>query len=285
MLSGALSFAVMSTLVAVLGERLDFRLIATVRTLLAMLFAATLAVRAGAQLVYFRPRTLWMRSLAGSLALVTGFYSLTRLPTTEVLTLTNMFPIWVAVLSWPLLRVRPGRETWAAVACGCVGVVLMERPWSAAGGPGSAVAWLWLVPLGSSFFSAIALIGLHKLRDVDHRSVVTHFSAVSALICCTTLWLPPSIDWRAAFDDGRSVLLLLGVGATATIGQVFLTRAFAAGPPGKVSVVGLSQVGFAMVIELLLGRQAYRGSTLAGILLVVAPSAWLMWRRRGPDNE
>lgn len=278
MLCGALSFAVMSTLVNLLGHdealKLDFRVIATVRTFLAMMFAAGLALRAGAKFVFFRPGTLWMRSLAGSLALISGFYSLTHLPTTEVLTLTNMFPIWVAILSWPMLGVRPGGDTWGAVLCGCVGIVLLEQPSLGQGN------WLWLIALGSSLFSAVALIGLHKLGDIDHRAVVTHFSAVSLLICVATLFLPPRIPASAVMLTWPQGGLLLGVGITATAGQIFLTRAFAAGSPSKVSVVGLSQVGFAMLIEMVIWRRHYHWTTLAGILLVVAPSAWLMLRDR-----
>lgn len=278
MICGALAFAVMSSLVNVLGHdeshRLDFRVIATVRTFLAMSFAAGLAARAGARFVFFRPATLWMRSLAGSLSLVCGFFALTRLPTTEVLTLTNMFPIWVALLSWPMLGVRPEGETWGAVLCGCLGVVLLEQPSLGAGN------WLWLIALSSSLFSAVALIGLHRLRDIDHRAVVTHFSAVSLLICVATLWLPPSVSSDLLKLTSTQWGLLVGVGVTATAGQIFLTRAFAAGSPSKVSVVGLSQVGFAMLIEMLVWQRLYSATKLAGIFLVVAPSAWLMLRDR-----
>ena len=72
-----------------------------------MTFAATLAVGGGARLVFFRPARLWMRSLAGSISLFCGFYAMTHYPVSEVLTLTNMFPLWLAVLSWPLLGQSP----------------------------------------------------------------------------------------------------------------------------------------------------------------------------------
>ena len=70
-----------------------------------MTFAAILAMAAGKRLVFFRPRKLWMRSIAGSISLVCGFYAMTHYPVSEVLTLTNMFPLWVAVLSLPLFAI------------------------------------------------------------------------------------------------------------------------------------------------------------------------------------
>jgi drug/metabolite transporter (DMT)-like permease len=74
--------------------------------------------------------------------------------------------------------------------------------------------------------------------------------------------------------------LLLGVGVTATIGQLFLTKAFATGHPGRVSVVGLSQVGFGMLIELVFRGRDFNALTMTGIVLVLAPTAWVMLRER-----
>src|SRR5262249_3574504 len=101
MLLGSMAFAVMGTLAHALGSSCDWRIIALARSSLALVFGAVLALTAGVQLVFLRPRTLWMRSIAGSFSLVGTFFALTRLPVSDVLTLTNMFPIWVAVLSWP----------------------------------------------------------------------------------------------------------------------------------------------------------------------------------------
>ena len=73
-----------------------------------------------------------------------------------------------------------------------------------------------------------------------------------------------------------ALALLMGVGVCATIGQVFLTKAFAAGPPAKVSVVALTQVAFGMGLDLL--DESYTFSLLRpiGVALVLAPTAWLI---------
>lgn len=275
MLCGALSFAAMSTLVSALGKSYDWQLIAMMRTLLALVFAAGLAVTSGVPLVYFRPATLWMRSLAGSMSLVCGFYSLTRLPTTEVIALTNMFPIWVALLSWPLLGTRPPRDVWPAAACGISGVLIMQQlDWSQGN-------YVWLIALASSFFSAIAMIGLHKLQGIDPRAVVAHFSAISLVFASATWFVFPRKESFVPLGLTQ-LLMLLGVGVTATIGQIFLTKAFAAGSPGRVSVVSLSQVGFGMLLEGIFLPRDYGWTTLLGIILVLIPTAWLMTRAPRP---
>jgi drug/metabolite transporter (DMT)-like permease len=272
MLLGAASFAVMSILAASLKDEVDWQWIAIARTGLAMVFAAGLARAAGAKLVYFRPAKLWMRSLAGSVSLVCGFYAMTHYPVSEVLTLTNMFPLWVAILSLPLLGEWPPLDVWPAVAMGLVGIVLIQQPQFAGGHVAVAAA------IFSSFTSAIALIGLHQVREIDARAVVAHFSAVALISCLAALFLFPR--QRVLVLDGPAVLMLLGIGVAATIGQLFFTKAFAAGPPARISVVGLSQVGFTMLLEMVLWNRTFGPLTLLGIALVIAPTAWTLTRGR-----
>jgi drug/metabolite transporter (DMT)-like permease len=273
MLLGSASFAVMAALTAGLRDQCDWQWIAIVRAGLAMIFAAALAVGGGARLVFFRPAKLWMRSIAGSVSLVCGFYAMTHYPVSEVLTLTNMFPLWVALLSWPLLGESPSTDVWPAVLVGIVGVVLIQQP-GAAGG----MSWAVALALVSSLTSAIALIGLHQIKQLDPRAIVAHFSAVALAFAIGALWLLP--HQHGPPRQPQMLLTLLGIGIAATVGQLFLTKAFAAGPPARVSVVGLTQVGFTMLLEMAFWSRTFSGLTLLGIALVIAPTAWTLLRTR-----
>jgi drug/metabolite transporter (DMT)-like permease len=270
MICGSVSFALMSTQVHSLRSELDWRLVATARTGLALVLAGAWAMAFGVRLVVFRPGILWIRSLAGSMSLMCNFYAITQLPVAAVLTLTNMFPIWVALLSWPLERRRPSILVWLSVACGMLGVFLMRPP------EFTSNPFAVLVAIAASFFTAVAMMGLNRLQDVDPWAVVVHFSGVSLLFCLGSLFLSDLATPFPAACPPRTLAMLLGVGVTATIGQLFLTKAFAEGPPAKVAVIGLTQVVFAMVLEIALLDQAYDASSLAGMALVMAPTAWLM---------
>jgi len=270
MLSGAASFAVMAIFTVSLKDQIDWQWIAIARTGLAMTFAAGMALAARKRLVFLRPRKLWMRSIAGSVSLICGFYAMTHYPVSEVLTLTNMFPLWVAILSLPLLGEWPSLDVWPAVLIGIVGVVLIQQPQF--GGDHVAVA----AALLSSFTSAIALIGLHQVRELDPRAVVVHFSGVALACAIGALFVFPTT--HVFLLDLRTAGLLLGVGVSATVGQLLLTMAFAAGPPARVSVVGLSQVGFTMLLEMAIWHRSFGGMTLLGIGLVIAPTVWTLVR-------
>ncbi len=297
MLLGALAFAVMAVLTSELREEFRWQWIALARSALAMLFAASLVIAGGAKFVFLRPRTLWMRSLAGSVSLLCGFYAMTHYEVSVVLTLTNMYPLWVAVLSWPLLGEWPKGDVWLAAAIGVIGVCVLSygsavQPGAiTAAGAGSVPASSPLASqiaigasLVSAFTSSIALIGLHRLQGIDSRAVVTHFSAVSAALCAVALFLLP-YDVQPAASAGQNSLfaplvMLVGVGLFATIGQLFLTKAFAAGSPARVSVVGLSQTAFTMLMEMVLHQKRFHPLTLVGMVLIIAPTAWVLLRGR-----
>ncbi len=274
MLAGCASFAVMSALGHRAGELTDWQTVALFRSGLVFLFVGLFARATGTSLVFLRPGRLWIRSLAGSFSLVTGFYALSRLPASTVTTLTNTYPIWVALLSWPMLRLVPSQRVWLAVLGGVTGVYFIQQPHV---GEDDLAVFIALI---SAVSTAIAMLGLHRIRSVHPNAIVVHFSLVAGM-CSALAFL--IFDLRS---DARSVFdptvfgLLIGVGLTASLGQMFLTRAYAIGDPSRVSVVALAQVVFALIIDVVASGHEVTWTIVGGTLLILAPTAWVMIERR-----
>ena len=272
MLASSLACAAMGALSHLAGERCDWQIVALARTSLAFVFSLGLSLSTGVRLVLFKPRILWVRSLAGSVGVLFAFYALTHLPISTALTLSNTVPVWVTLLAWPVLGQRPGASMWGAIAVGLVGIVLIQRPETA--GNQFAV----LLALGNAFSTSISMLGLNRLRGVDARAIVTHFSGVSTVFTLLFMLVAGrSVDY-GVMRDAKTLMLLVGVGLAGTLGQLAMTKAFATGSPSKVSVVGLMQIVFALLFDLLLWRRAFDALVILGIALVVAPSAWLTLR-------
>jgi drug/metabolite transporter (DMT)-like permease len=277
MLCGAFLFATMSALTHALGTRCDWLVVALVRALFMLGTAALSARLAGVPLAVWDPPTLWTRSLAGSFSLVCNFFALTRLPVADAITLNNTYPLWIVLMAWWQLRRPPSALDLLSVATGTAGVVLIQQPHLARADPAALVA------LGSSVSTAVALMGLHRLRGVDYRAIMAHFAGVASLVSFAWLLVRGGTDTSRTYD-ATTLALLLGVGATGTAGQVFLTKAFAAGVPARVAVVGLSQVAFAMGFDVIVWGRSLTPLTMLGFTLVLAPTAWLMSRPgRRPD--
>src|SRR3984893_9169113 len=122
MLLGSFSFAWMGILAHEVGEVYDWQVIAIIRCAMPLGIVGFLALSSGVKLVLFRPAVLWMRSIAGSFSLIGTFYVLPLLPVADVFTMVNVFPIWVALLSWPLLGETPTAQVWLSVLSGVLGV-------------------------------------------------------------------------------------------------------------------------------------------------------------------
>jgi drug/metabolite transporter (DMT)-like permease len=272
MLASSLSFALMGALGHLAGERCDWQIVAVARSSVAFVLTFSLAKAAGVRLFILRPAILWMRSVAGSVGVLFAFYALTHLPVSTALTLSNTVPVWVTLLAWPVLGQRPGGSIWAAIATGLVGVVLIQRP--EAGGDRLAAA----LALGNALSTSVSMIGLNRLGGVDARAVVTHFSGVATVFTLAFMLLAGGRADYAPLGDARTLALLAGVGLAATAGQLAMTKAFASGSPSKVSVVGLMQIVFALLFDLLLWHRRFDALALTGMALVVVPSAWLMLR-------
>jgi drug/metabolite transporter (DMT)-like permease len=272
MVCGCFFLAWMGQFAHLLQGTCDWRVVALVRAGLAFLFAVGLAKVTGAKLVFLRPGALWVRGCASSISLLCTFFAFAALPTAEVLTLTNTFPIWIAFLSWPLLHVRPSRAAWCAAAVGVVGVALIQSPHFELNGKALHAV---TISLGAALTNAIAMLGLHRLKGLHPWAIVAHYSGVATVFVLVACFVGQPPDFSSVIEI-KTVCLLTAVGLSATLGQLCVTQAFTHGQPTRVSVVALLQVVFALILDLLIGGSTLLPITALGITLVLAPTVWLM---------
>lgn len=278
MLGSSLCFAAMSACGHAAGQRADWRLSALARAGLVFLLAVAIARVRGITLYWKATPILWVRSITGSVSMLLTFYALTHLHVATAVTLTNTFPLWVTLLAWPYLGQRPTFGVALALISGIAGVVLIERPDQGEFRLASMTALLAAICTG------VVMLGLHRLKNYDPLVIVVHFSAVATIfIGGFTIWsslTTQPISLRTLADP-VTLLLLAGVGMLGTVGQILMTAAFRGAAPQRVSVVGLSQVLFALGFDVLVWGRAKDWRMLLGMALIMAPVAWLLARRSG----
>jgi drug/metabolite transporter (DMT)-like permease len=278
MLCGSLSFTLMAELAHDLTKECDWQTVAVFRAALVAAFAAGMVCLSGAKLVIW-PWRLWVRSIAGSCSMLCTFYAFGKLPAADVVTLTNTFPIWVAIFSWPLYGHSPGFKMLVVILIGVVGVVLVEQPHLESGNFGVAIA------LAAAAFTAVAMLGLHSLGHLDPRAIVVHFSSVATLFCLGAFLVGPREHGIAQVLETTILVKILAMGLSALIGQLFLTLAFSSGAPAKVSVIGLTQIVFALAFDTFYFNRSVNVLTIVGTALVIAPTAWLLVQSRSASQH
>jgi drug/metabolite transporter (DMT)-like permease len=270
MLWSAVSFATMGALSKILAEASDWRFLAFVRAALMLLFAVAIGLATRTTFIFRGTPMLWMRSLVGSLSMISTFYTLTHLPFSEATTLIKSYPLWVALLSWAVLKERPSGKVWIAIIVGLAGVALVAQPHFDEARIALATGVL------SSIATAVVMLGLNRLASVDARSIVIHFAMAATVICAGVFAFWGRGRPIGALGHSGNLGMLLGMGLMGTVGQIALTRAFALGEPSRVSVVGLSEMLFGAAYDRILWHRSFGWVTLAGMALVAAPTAWLL---------
>jgi hypothetical protein len=288
MLIGSFFFAVMALLAESLADQFTYPWITFARSGVATALALFLAVAGGAKLVFLKPRSLWARSISGWAAMICGFYALTHYDAEIVLALTNMYPLWVALLSWPMLGKIPARPTWFALGVSCLGVWLVYSSGNDTSLKAASHSYNPQLAIPSAILagilSGVALINLHRVKELDTRSVVTHFSGVATTLSLM-VWLIVPLDPPTRAYDQSSLVRLIFIGVAATIGQLCLTMAFSRGAPARVSVVGLSQVAVAVVVKGVLEGRIPTVGSLVGMTLIVAATIWVILASDASPNS
>ena len=284
MFGSAMAFATMSACASALKTHCDWRLVAAARAGLALVVTWPIAMALGVPLIWRASQTLWVRSITGSIGMVCTFFALTHLPVSGSVTLQNTFPLWVALLSWPVLGVRPTSGSWLAVAVGLGGIGMIALSNTHATRASDHVELATFLALVGSLTSAIVMLGLHRLKGMHPLAIAVHFGGISTIACVgymlLTMWLDRPLGDFAA-SDVTTWLLLAGMGVFAALGQILMTTAFQHGLPDRLSVIGLSQSVFALGYDLLLWHHPLDAWLIGGMIAVLAPGVWLVAHRVG----
>ncbi len=231
--------------------------------------------RRGQGLSPAQPGNLLVRSLFGSVAMSTNFTSMRWLSLAQFSTLGLMQPVFVALASPLLLRERVRSKVWLAMACAFVGALIMLAPALEAH---DLPLFAALLGLTSALASAFAHIWVRKATAEDPvERVVFHFAAWVSLGALAFGLLQGS--FRGAPDGVSGVemgLLIAGMSAFGTLGQVLMTRAHVFGEAATVSLVGYSNIALSMAVDLALWRVLPAASAILGAVLMIVAGVVLL---------
>jgi len=266
-----LLFAGMNVLARVSAASAPWAQIAMIRAATGALIAWTIAKVHRKSLRVTKPRIAWARTLFGTAALLSTFYALSadEVPVGDVVTLSAMSPIFIALLSPLLLGERVGRRIWFAIPLAFLGVAVVVQPTFHIAPTVAGVATL------AAVLAALAMISLRRMGSGESsEAIVFHFSSFAALIA-GLIALP---DFRV--PDGAGLLALFGTGLVGGLAQLALTRAYALDRAARLSAISYLGIVFTeLLAALFLGETIARMQGIGSILviaagLIVAASAW-----------
>lgn len=273
MMLGSLSFTTMVGLVKVVREDLSAFEVIFWRGAVALVLLAVLARPPRFRI--HNVRVFAIRLALGFTAMACFYGAAKGLPLADLTLISRLQPILVALGAPLLLGVaeRSGPALWGVLLVGLAGTAILLAPELAVG---SVFGFLALAGALSSSGAHLALRGLGATEST--RAVVFAFQAgllVLSLLVLLASGEPPALPARTLW------LPLLGVGATATAGQLLVTQAYTVDRAAIVAAAGYSSVLWAFLGDVLFFGLAPSANALVGGALVVGAGIWLL-RHRGP---
>ncbi|TVR65743.1 MAG: DMT family transporter [Gemmatimonadales bacterium] len=279
MAAGAFFFALMSALVKITGTRLPTMEIVLARSLVVLVIAWVTLRKLGVPVRGQRRDLLLLRGVFGFIALTSFYYAVIRLPLADVTVIQYTNPVFTALFAAVAIGEGLRRRELGLALVAMTGVIVMVRPAFLFGGDLSALPPLPAgVALVGAIFSAAAYVTVRFLGrgggdGMGHREhpvvIVWWFALVS------TIGSAPFLALDFVLPRGTDWLLLLGVGVTTHLGQLFLTLGLREERAGKAMAVAYLQIVFAGVWGLILFSEVPDVWTGVGALVIVLATWWV----------
>ena len=273
MLVAAFFFACMGALVKVASQTFSSNEVVFYRSLcgLLVIFAMT---RAGHKPLH---TPLWrmqiVRSLSGFGSLALFFYAIAHLPLAAAVTLNYTSPLFLAVLALFYLRKDSKPILIGAILVGFVGVALLLQPSFSGDDWLAAVLGLISGLLAGVVYLQITQLG--RMGEPDWRTVF-YFSLTCTVL--SGLWMLVH-DFRALHWD--DLPLLIALGASATLAQLAMTRAYRKGNPLVASSLSYTTVVLASLLGILFWNEQLSPLSWLGIALIIVSGIVSVYRTSG----
>lgn len=201
------------------------------------------------------------RGLFGLGGVLLFFYCILQLPLATAISLNNTWPLFLAFLAMILLKEEFSWLLAGALVVGFIGVIFLLRPTLTEG------QWyLALVGIGSGLFAGIAHFHVRQLSELGESDWLTVFYFTLVCTVATGLWLTFTAFSPVSL---QSLTLALGIGVTATLAQLAISRAHRGSNIFIVGVLSYSSVLFAGLIDLFFWDARLPVSAWAGMGLII----------------
>jgi drug/metabolite transporter (DMT)-like permease len=210
------------------------------------------------------------RALLQFVSMTSIFAAFGMMPLADAIAIGFSSPLFLTMLSIPLLGERVGRHRWGAVLVGFAGVLLMARTGGFSGGGLSLGAGL---ALASAAIGAAVTIAVRRMTLTEASATLVTYQALFTTIL-SALLLP--FGWRTpGWQDG---LMLAAIGVSSGVGQYWWTQAFRFAPAAVAAPFSYLSLVWSLLWGYLVWGDLPTTGLLAGGAVVVASGLYILYR-------
>ena len=235
---------------------------------------ATAAMSGRVTLVFNNKKLLFLRGLAGGIAVFIGLLSITKLGLGKGMVLVCSYPIFASVFSVVFLKERLRLFDVGAILTAVVGIYFIAYEQQQGFSLLVFGKYELLAVLGAVIVG-ITITLIRKLHDTD-GSLAIYFSQ-----CAVGMWLVlgPALSSEGSVGL-NGVFILLGIGATVTVGQLLMTEGFKYVPVKTGSLLLMLEPVLCYVAGVAIFNEPLTVYSVLGSLLVIGACVVVMAGRK-----
>jgi drug/metabolite transporter (DMT)-like permease len=207
------------------------------------------------------------RSALQFVSMMCIFTAFGLMPLADAVAITFSSPLFLTVLSIPLLGEQVRLHRWSAVVVGFVGVLIILPP---GGGMLKSGA---LFALTNAIMNALLTIAIRRMSVTEASTALVFYqtlvTAVIALVLLPLFWTSPSL-----LDIG----LFAAAGLLSGIGQYWWTQAYRFLPAAVAAPFSYTSMVWSLVLGYAVWGDIPTAAVLCGAVIVVASGLYILYR-------
>lgn len=228
------------------------------RSLFSLVFSYLILKKQKVNIFGNNKKWLIIRGVAGSIGLISFFYTLQNIPLATAVTIQYLSPIFTAIFGIYLVREKVKPIQFLFFAISFAGVVVIQ-------GFDARIDWFWAgTGIISAVFSGLAYNVIRKLKNTEHPLVIIFYFP---LVTLPFAGLVSALGWIQPVGWDWAILLFIGI-CTQTA-QYFLTYAYQNANVAKVSSLTYIGIVYALIFGFFFFEETFSALAYVGMGLVL----------------
>ncbi|MCK5882613.1 MAG: DMT family transporter [Bacteriovoracaceae bacterium] len=260
-LLAAFTFSVMNMMTKEAAARLPSSEIVFFRSLFSAIIVFFIMIKGKHSFKGHNVPLLVLRGVLGGVGLLGVFYTIAHIKLADASILLQLNPLFVIIFAAFFLKETIPRNYFILLILSLIGCALIIKP--GLDGVNSFAATVGVV---SAILAAGAYTCIRALGKKNNTYIIVLYFVVIAMIVSAPVMAPVFI-----FPNLKEWPLLIGIGASSALAQLFLTKAYRLEKAGIVSIVSYTGIMFHILWGYLLwGETMDLYSTIGGFLIVAS---------------
>lgn len=229
-----------------------------------------------------RPWAHLIRSSIGTIGIAVGMWSFLLSPLSVATLLFFTSPLFVSLLSYPVLGEKVGPYRLVSVFIGFLGVAIISAPAFMENSSDISVLGV-CVGITYGFIAGCVDLCLRWIGDTEKSSTTTFYFLLFGIVSTGLYW--PFSDNSIVDQDMNSMLIILGLGLTGVISLLAKSQSYRLAEASYIAPITFTMIIWAGLFDYFIWNKVPSTLLLIGGTIIIASNLFILWREHVKNNK